>query len=320
MMEWASPLAFLLLPLVFLLPLQGRLTGQWHLRVAGAEDLSSGWSAVRLLAWIPMAARMIGLFALVLALARPRLVHREVVLDSEGLDIMIAVDTSGSMDAKDLVRRWGTTSRLDIAKRVIADFVDGRPYDRIGVVVFGEEAFTHIPLTLDHDTLAAVLSHVEVGMAGAQGTAVGSALAVAAKRMNELDAPSKIVILITDGQSNAGRISPEQAAQAAAALDIRVYTIGVGGSGGGFFRLLGEGIDEATLRMIADTTGGKYYPAADSKALERVFASIDEMEPSPAEVEELVHHTELYRSFLGPSLLLLLLDLLLSGTVFRRWP
>jgi Ca-activated chloride channel homolog len=319
-MEWASPLAFLLLPLVLLLPLQGRLTGQWHLRVAGAETLQSSWSLRRLLAWLPLWARMLGLFALVLALARPRLVHREVVLESEGLDIMIAVDTSGSMDAKDLMQRWGSTSRLDIAKLVIADFVEGRPFDRIGVVAFGEEAFTHIPLTLDHDTLQAVLTHVEVGMAGAQGTAVGSALAVSAKRMKELEAPSKIVILITDGQSNAGRISPEQAAQAAAALDIRVYTIGVGASTGGLFRLQGEGIDEETLGMIAETTGGKYYPAADSKALERVFSSIDEMEPSPAEVEELVHHTELYRTFLGPSLLLLLFDLLLSATFLRRWP
>lgn len=320
MMEWASPLAFLLLPLVLLLPFQSRLTGQLHLRVAGAETLVNGWSLRRLLAWIPLCARMLGLLALVFALARPRLVHREVVLESEGLDIMIAVDTSGSMDAKDLMQRWGSTSRLDIAKLVIADFVEGRPFDRIGVVAFGEEAFTHIPLTLDHDTLQAVLKHVEVGMAGAQGTAVGSALAVSAKRMKELDAPSKIVILITDGQSNAGRISPEQAAQAAAALDIRVYTIGVGGSSGGFFRLQGEGIDEETLNMIAETTGGKYYPAADSEALGRVFSAIDEMEPSPAEVEELVHHTELYRQFLGPSLLLLLLDLLLSATFFRRWP
>jgi Ca-activated chloride channel family protein len=263
---------------------------------------------------------MLGLLLLVIAMARPRLIHREVMLESEGLDIMVAVDTSGSMDAKDLVRRSRTTSRLDVAKSVIAEFVEGRPYDRIGVVTFGEEAFTHIPLTLDHDTLTAVLRHVEVGMAGAQGTAVGSAVAVASKRMKELEAPSKVVILITDGQSNAGRISPEQAAQAAAALNIRVYTIGVGGNGGGFFGMMSEGIDEETLRLIAELTDAKYYRAMDSDSLKQVFSAIDELEPSPAEVEEIVHHSELYRKFLGPSLLLLLLDLLMSMTIFRRWP
>lgn len=320
MMEWAAPWAFMLLPFVILLPWQSRATGQWHLTVSSASTRQASMSLRRLFAWLPLALRMVALFSLTLALARPRLVHREVVVESEGLDIMVAVDTSGSMDARDLARPSISYSRLDVAKGVISNFVEGRPHDRIGVVTFGEEAFTHIPLTLDHETLDAVLAHVQVGMAGAQGTAVGSAIAVASKRMKELEAPSKIVILITDGQSNSGRISPLQAAQAAAALDIKVYTIGVGGGGGGFFGMMSDGIDEETLSEIAELTNARYFRAADSATLRNVFSAIDELEPSPAEVEELVHHSELYRSFLGPALFLFLLDWLLSMTLLRRWP
>jgi len=316
MIEWASPWAFLLLIPVLLLPLQGRLTGRNRLAVAKVDALKTRYTLRLMLAWLPRALQMAGLVLLIIALARPRLTKRQQMVESEGLDIMLAVDTSGSMEQNDL--RAG--NRLEVAKKVMARFIEGRPHDRIGVVPFGEEAFTHVPLTLDHDTLLQALNNIEIGMAGARGTAVGSAIAVSAKRLKDLEAPDRIIILLTDGRNNAGRVSPLEAAQAAAALDITVYTVGIGTKRRGFFASIGDGLDEQSLTRIAEATGGRFFLGKSSDSLEQIYATIDELEPSPAEVRDLVRHEERFRGWLWPGIALLFSQLFLGMTWLRRGP
>lgn len=319
MIEWAAPWAFALALPVLLLPLQEGLTGTLRLDVPGPDVMQSSWTLRRLLAGLPRLLQVLGLLLLVVALARPRLVEHYTVTRSEGLDIMLAIDTSGSMSNEDFSSGMRAVTRLDVAKAVMSEFVDARPNDRIGVVAFGEEAFTHVPLTLDHDTLNAVLAQIQIGIAGEQRTAIGSAIAVAARRLKDLEAPDRIIILLTDGQSNAGRLGPIEAAELAQALGIRVYTIGVGAQGGGWYRRR-DGLDEDTLKAIADRTGGRYFRATDVQSLEQIYATIDQLEPSPAEVEELADEEELFRRALIPGVGLLLLQVMLSATFLRRYP
>lgn len=327
MIEWAAPWALLLLLPVLLLPWQPRWTGVARLALPGPEvHAVQGWTLRRLAAPLPPVLQMVGLALVVFALARPRLTHKSVRVESEGLDIMLAVDTSGSMRAEDFSLGGQAVDRLSVAKGVIQEFVQERPHDRIGVVVFGEEAFTHVPLTLDHDTLKRVLEAIQIGIAGESRTAVGQAIAVSAKRMKELEAPERVIILLTDGQSNAGRFSPVEAAELAAQLGIKVYTIGVGaqqGQRGGLFGLMrggGDGIDEATLKAVAERTGARYFRATDTRSLRQIYETINQLQPSPAEVEELVHHEELFRWPLVPGVVALLLQQLLAATWLRRWP
>lgn len=323
MIDWAFPWAFLLLPFVFALPFQPMVTGTLKLSIPGPNTVDAGWTARRAVAWLPRALQVLGLTLVVLALAGPRRSNDRTVIRSDGLDIMLAVDTSGSMRAEDFSIQGRNVDRLTVAKGVIAEFVDKRPFDRIGVVVFGEEAFTHVPLTLDHDTLRRVLDAVQIGVAGENRTAIGQAIAVASKRLKELTAPSKVLILLTDGQSNAGRFSPIEAAELARDVGVKIYTIGVGSTGGtGFFAAMrgGDGVDEKTLTAVAESTGGKYFRATNTASLRKIYETIDELEPSPAEVEQIVQHTELFRWLLAPGLLLLTLQVLLSATWLRRSP
>jgi Ca-activated chloride channel family protein len=313
--EWASPWAFALLVPVVLLALQPRLTGRNRLAVARLDPGSARWTPRSVLAWVPDVARLVGLALLVVALARPQITRRDVVQTQDGLDIMLAIDTSGSMRSTDLSTRARSMSRLEAAKGAVAEFVKARPYDRIGLVVFGEEAFTHVPLTLDHDTLIDVLDTVQLGTAGAGATSVGRAIAIATKRMKDLPAPSRIVVLLTDGRDNVMDPEPLVAAQWAADLGIRVYTIGVGQYGG--FR---DGIDEETLGAIARTTDARYFRATTLKGLEDVYVAIDELETSPAQVREQVDEEELYRRAAVPGAALLLLSLVLGTTWLRRGP
>ena len=317
-LEWGSPAAFWLVVPVLLLPLQRGFTGANRLAVAQAGKRR--WSIRLLFAWMPEVLRVGGLLLLVLALARPRITHRDVVVESQGLDIMLAIDTSGSMRAEDMATGIGVASRLAVAKGVAAEFVKGRPNDRVGVVVFGEEAFTHVPLTLDHDTLGDVLETLDLGMAGSRGTAVGTAIAVAAKRMKDLPAPERVIILVTDGRSNAGRLSPIDAAKAAGALGIRVYTIGIGAPPSMLGAMMGDGIDEDMMKEVASLTGGQYFRATNLQNLEDVYKTINALETSPAKVKELVEHEELYPNPLMAGLLWLAVSMWLSSTWLRRGP
>lgn len=317
MIQWGFPWAFLLLVPVALLPFQGRLTGRNRLAVPAESAFARGVTLRTLLWWVPDVLRIVGLALVVAALARPQITRKDVVLEQEGLDILLAVDTSGSMDAPDFTVGMVPVSRLEVAKAVMSDFVAKRTHDRVGLVVFGSEAFTFVPLTLDHSTLQQALEHVQLGMAGRSATAVGAAIAVSGRRIQQVDAPERIVILLTDGRNNIERPDPIQAAHALAALDIRVYTIGIGGRGGVFGD---DGIDEPLMRKIAELTGGQFFRATTTRGLEEVYATIDELERSPAQVRELVEHEELFRRYLVPGAILLAVQVLLSATFLRRGP
>ena len=324
MLEWRHPLVFLLL-----LPWAALLIRQWRSRSRAAvswsstEGLRRGRSIRVLLGFLPFWLRAIGVAALIVALARPQRVDSEQVVSSEGIDLVLALDVSGSMEALDFRLQGREVDRLHVAKKVVGDFVAARPYDRIGLVVFGEEAFTQVPLTLDHDALSDFLGNVEIGMAGANRTAIGQALAVSARQLGRLEAESRVLILLTDGRSNAGSLSPLQAAEAAEALGVTVYTIGVGSTEKrrrGFFGGRTEEIDEATLQAIAEATGGQYFRATDTQSLSEIYATIDALEKTTAEVQIQVRREELYRSILWPGLLLVVLSMLLSQTWLRRLP
>lgn len=323
MHDWLSPLWFLMLPVALGVPWLARRP---RIPVSSLAALDAPRTLRATLAWLPQLLASLGLAALVVALARPVEVNRERVVEREGIDILLALDTSGSMEARDYTVGRSRVSRLVAAKEVIARFVQSRPDDRIGLVVFGEDAFTQVPLTTDARAMIALMSQVDIGLAGKRATAVGDAIAVAGKRLKDLEAPSKVIILLTDGQSNAGQVSPMDAAEAVGALGIRVYTIGIGGEGsggGGFFGLLSAGrseLDERTLKAIAKETGGRYFRADDTQTLTKVYATIDELETTTAEVKEFVRTEERYQPWAWLGFGLLALQVLLAETLFRRLP
>ena len=265
----------------------------------------------------------------VVALARPQSSTKATEVLTEGIDIMLCLDTSGSMQALDF--KWGSErqNRLQVVKRVVSEFIRGRKNDRIGMVVFGEEAFTQCPLTLDYGVLLNFLDRVEIGMAG-DSTAIGSALGTCAKRLKGLKSKSKVVILLTDGRNNAGSLSPETAAEIAKTFDIKAYTIGVGTEGEVPFlvdSIFGKryvyqrvDLDEDTLREIAEITGGTYFKATNTKALEEIYNQIDKLEKTKVEVKEYMEYEELFGWFLLPGLACMLLEVILGNTRFRKIP
>ena len=324
MIEWRHPLfLLLLLPWVALLWRQRRSRDRAAVPWSSTSGLGRGRSLRLLLAFLPGWLHGLGVAVLIVAMARPQSVNTEQVVSSEGIDIVLAIDVSGSMEALDFRLQGREVDRLHVAKKVVGDFVEERSYDRIGLVVFGEEAFTQVPLTLDHDALADFLRNVEIGMAGANRTAIGQALAISARQLGRLEAESRVVILLTDGRSNAGSLNPQQASEAAHALGVTVYTIGVGATESrrrGFFGGRTEEIDEATLQEIAQVTGGQYFRATDTRSLSAIYSTIDELEKTTAEVEIRVEREELFRSVLWPGVVLIAMGLLLSQTWLRRLP
>jgi Ca-activated chloride channel family protein len=324
MLEWMHPVWFVALPLA-VLPVAAWMRP--HAMQFGAVGAIRARRGVRVTATaLPPLLEALAFVCVIAALARPQEIRRETIRETPGIDILLAIDTSGSMEAPDMGSNGFDLTRLEAAKRVMATFVEGRPDDRVGLLVFGEEAFVQVPLTLDHVALNDFIGQLEIGMAGKNATAVGSAVAVGAKRMKEIEAPSRILVLVTDGRSNAGPLGPLQAAEAAAALGIRVYTIGVGATnagGGGLLGLLrgsGADVDEPTLRAVATRTGGKYYRATDAAALGEVYADIDRLEKTTARTREFVHRDELFLMPLLPGLALLLAHTALTSTVLRRLP
>ncbi len=302
--------------------------GRARLAWSSIEALRRRLSWRLALSWLPAALQVLGLALLVVALARPQRTNRETVIESDGIDIVLAVDVSGSMEANDFLLNNHRVTRLEAAKSVVVQFIGDRENDRIGLVVFGEEAFTQVPLTLDHDSLANFLGQVRIGIAGPNATAIGHAIAVASKRLADLEAPSKIIILLTDGHDNVEGLKPRQAAEAAAALGITIHTVGVGATrqpvGPGPLALLTirspEAVDETTLTQVAETTGGKYFRATDTASLREIYATIDDLEKTTAEVTEYVDREELFHLALLPGMVSLLLSQLLGSTVLRRLP
>lgn len=288
----------------------GSLPRTWRERLRVAPDL----------------ARVLAVVLAVLALARPQQLAAGRPLTTSGIDIVIALDASGSMKAEDFQPR----NRLEVAKAAAIEFVQQRPNDRIGLVTFAGQAVTQVPLTLDHASLEGAIDRIRIGSL-ADGTAIGTALATSVNRLRESDARSRVVILLTDGVNNAGEIDPSIAAETAHALGVRVYTVGVGTTGEAPYLLedprLGARyvrvvvrIDEELLQAISARTGGRYFRATDPQALREVYASIDRLERSPLTGRRPVVRIDRYLWVLVPALALLLAEGALRGTIFRRLP
>jgi Ca-activated chloride channel family protein len=275
---------------------------------------------------VPFALAMAGLALMLLSMARPQSKDSWQDVTHDGIDIVIAMDYSASMLAKDF-----KPDRLEAARDVAMHFIDDRPNDRIGLVVYEGEAFTQCPLTTDHDLLKNLFSKVRTGMITG-GTAVGMGLATAINRLRESTGKSKVVILMTDGMNNAGTIQPLDAAQIAEELGIRVYTIGVGTRGKALspvaiypngqykYDYVDVDLDEPMMKKIAEMTGGRYFRATDEKKLKMIYQEIDRLEKTRMKVTEHSSHTEEYFRPLVAGCSLLLLSLLLGGTLLRTTP
>ena len=291
-----------------------------------AEGLArAAGSGGRWLSHLPAALRGLALVCLIVAFARPQTGVTGENVVAEGIDIVLALDISSSMLAEDL-----TPNRIEAAKAVAADFIEGRRNDRIGLVIFAGRAFTQAPLTLDYSVVTSLIAELEVGIIE-NGTAVGMGLATAVKRLQASEAASKVVILLTDGRNNRGEIDPVTAAQAAQALGVRVYTIGAGARGRArvpvpgplgehlFLATLAD-VDEAALRTVAETTGGRYYRATDTDSLEAIYDEIDELETTEIVVEDFTTYGERFPLPLVVGLLFLLAELVLGRTWLRTLP
>lgn len=276
------------------------------------------------LCWLPFALALLAFISGVVALARPQSSNAYSTESTEGINIVLALDISGSMLAKDL-----QPNRFEAAKSVAGEFVSSRPYDNIGLVVFAGESYTQCPLTTDHAVLLNMINSVEMGLVN-DGTAIGSGLATAVNRLKEIKEGSKVVILLTDGTNNAGTIAPVTAAEIAASFGIRVYTIAVGTMGEALFPIqtylgveyvkMPVEIDEASLKQIASATGGLYFRATDNNSLHKIYEEIDQLEKVKMKVESFTQKEELFPPYLWAALILLFAALLLRSTLFRRMP
>lgn len=274
--------------------------------------------------------RAISLVFIVLAMARPQSALERTEVHVEGIDIVLAVDVSGSMRAMDFEVGGRRVDRLEAVKDVVAQFVSKRPNDRIGIVVFAAMSYSLCPLTLDHSWLEKNLDRANIGMIE-DGTSVGSAISASLNRLKDTETKEKIIILLTDGRSNAGRISPVAAAEAAKALGVRIYTIGAGTKGlapypvqdrfgNTVLKPVEIEIDEELLMKVAEVTDGMYFRATDTQELKKIYNEIDKLEKTTMEETGYNIYKELFKWFLIPGLLLLLLEVILSQTVLRRLP
>ena len=277
---------------------------------------------------LPFALRAAAFALLVVALARPQDIEQNVRTNTEGIDIVLAIDVSASMLARDF-----RPDRITAAKEVAGSFVADRYGDRIGLVVFAAEAFTQSPLTTDQSTLQTLLARLRSGLIDDSGTAIGNGLATAINRLRESEAKSKVIILLTDGVNNRGQIAPMTAAEIARAQGIRVYTIGVGTEGTapypavdiygqptGDVVMAKVEIDEKTLGAMADLTGGKYFRATDNAKLKAIYDEINQLEKSKVEVTERISYHERFLVWALAALGALLLEFLLSNLVLKRIP
>ncbi|BCS96732.1 aerotolerance regulator BatA [Desulfoluna limicola] len=331
MFEFGTPWAFILLLVFPLLGWVRRRREAPALRVSSTAPFSLvGRSWAVLGAKLVPLCMMLALLLMIVALARPRLGIEHSTVKTAGVNIVIALDTSGSMAALDFKQDDKVVDRLVAVKTVVDRFVAGRSGDRIGLVVFGTEAFTQIPLTRDYTTISSILDEVAIGAAGEQ-TAIGDALGISLKRLEDIESTSNIIVLLTDGENTAGELSPSISAGLAAERGVKVYTIGVGTRGKVPFLvdhpLFGKryvyqevSMDEGILKEIAKKTGGLYFRAEDAEALSKIWATIDRMEKSEVEVTSWTEYREYYTTPLLIALGLLLLSVMLRNTRFLRVP
>jgi Ca-activated chloride channel family protein len=267
---------------------------------------------------------------LIVALARPQVTHSKSKVEASGVDMMLALDVSGSMQALDLRLDGQPADRLTVVRSVVSKFIAARPSDRIGIIAFAGQPFLVSPLTLDHDWLEKSLSRVTIGT-GDDGTAIGSALAASVNRLRQSDAKSKVVVLLTDGMNNTGSVQPALAAEAAAALGIKVYTIAVGAEGRAPIPVVDEAgrkrivmgqveVDEQTLRGIADATGGAFFRATDTDSLLAIYGRIDSLEKTVRTMNRFERHEERFAWAAFPAIALLLAEVGLATTALRRTP
>ena len=279
---------------------------------------------------ILLSLMLLGLALLIVALARPQLGRTLSRVQASGIDIMLAIDVSRSMMAEDLSIGNQRANRLEAVKSVTQKFIEARPNDRIGITCFAGRPYLVSPLTLDHDWLLQNLERVRIGLVE-DGTAIGSAIASASNRLKDKEAKSKIVVLLTDGDNNSGKVTPATAAEAAKALGIKVYTVGAGTRGYApvpvpdmFGRTVYQNVkvevDEKTLTEIATLTDAKYFRATDGKSLGEIFEQIDKLEKSTVELDQYKQYRDLFAWFLVPGFALVALEMLLGQTIWRRLP
>jgi Ca-activated chloride channel family protein len=274
--------------------------------------------------------RMIILALFIIALAQPRVPVAQERVFKEGVDIVLALDASTSMQALDFTIRGQRYDRLHVVKQVVEKFVNDRTNDRLGLVAFAGRPYVVCPLTLDHNWLLANLERVEIGMVE-DGTAIGSSIAAALNRLKESQAKTKIIILLTDGRNNAGKISPLTAAEAARALGVKIYTIGAGSIGEVPYPvqdMLGRqriqyvevDMDESVLAKIADTTSGKYFRATDTSSLQKIYEQINALETTPFQQPRYMRYDEKFSQFLLLAFILLMFEQVLAHTIFQKVP
>lgn len=343
MINFAYPFVLLLILLApVLMWLRGRQGAPAAVRYSSLKLLTQGTRPIKsrrghlnfLLLLIPWVL-------IIVALARPRITDIEETTESSGVDIMLAIDVSGSMNAMDFFIDGDRDTRLEAVKTVVAGFIKDREFDRIGMVAFAEAPYLVSPLTLNHDWLNKNFARLEIGLIPQGGTAIGSALGMSVNRLRKTDSESKIVILLSDGENNRGTLSPEAAAEAAAAYDIRVYTIAAGteqaaptpqtNSRGVIYRDANGRpiptsshtpmpVNESTLRTVAEITDGLFYRATDTDGLESIYAQIDELEKTEITLQSYAKHDELFAYPLISALAFMLFAEILRNSRFRRIP
>ena len=287
-----------------------------------AKGLSSWKVAGR---HIPFILRLLSIAAVIIALAKPQSRNIEQNTEGEGIDIVLAIDVSGSMTAQDL-----QPNRLEAAKTVAADFVNRRPTDRIGIVIFSGESFTQVPLTSDHEMVLSAIQNIHFGLLE-DGTAIGSGLSTSVDRLRTSKAKSKVIVLLTDGENNGGLIDPNTAKEIAKTFGIKVYTIGVGTDGfaptprqspigGVVMEQQKVSIDEGLLKQIAGETGGKYFRARDNNSLNEIYTTIDNLEKTKMEVKRNIRFQDKFLPFVIFALLCLLFEAIFTYLIIKKFP
>ncbi|MCQ2139739.1 MAG: VWA domain-containing protein [Bacteroidales bacterium] len=318
---WLLAIPVLLIALYVLRELTGK---EPHLRVSSAAQWRAGGSSVlSVIRHLPFVLRIAAISLIIVALARPRSSTQTEKIDTEGIDIVLTMDVSTSMLARDF-----TPDRISAAKDIAIEFIAQRPSDRIGIAVFAGESYTQCPLTTDRATLINLMKEVQTDLIE-DGTAIGNGLATAVARMMDSDAPSRVVILLTDGVNNCGEIAPETAAEIAKTYGVRVYTIGVGANGTAPYPVMTPWgmelqnvkveIDEELLKNIAETTGGKYFRATDNTKLAEIYTEINKMEKARTTVDSFPVYKELFLKYAIMALVCLLLEILIR-LLLRRLP
>ena len=333
---WESSWAFLLIPLLlglFIINIwfaKSKSTSLQFSNLKLIKTIPKSWR-VRL-AWLPLAILTSGLALVIFAAARPQLSDERVKKFSEGIDIMLTLDISDSMMIEDM----DPMSRIDAAKKVLVDFVKERPSDRIGLVAFKGEAFSRVPMTLDHEILIKNIKSLDpINRNIRDGTAIGSALALSVARIRDSTAKSRVIILATDGENNMGMIDPESALEIAKGFGLRIYTIGLGKDGESMLPIYGQdafgrtvkryqpihsSVNDALLKKMASETGGEYYKADSGSKLKRTFEKIDKLEKSKVETQTYVKYEEKYQSFLKLGISLIFISMFLGHGVLRKGP